>query len=114
MKIVQAEDVERRRGLEHRGGTFFSRTLVTGEPGSPGNFKLSISENGTDHHGPRHRHNFEQFRYMISGLADFSHDGKLKPGVLGYFPEGVFYGPQTNLENTLLVVLQFGGASGSG
>ncbi len=114
MKVVQAGEVERRRGLEHRGGTFFSRTLVCGEPGTPGNFKLSLSENGTDHYGPRHRHNFDQYRYMVSGVADFERDGKLGPGMLGYFPEGVFYGPQTNLEQTFVIVLQFGGASGSG
>lgn len=114
MQIVQGDQVERRRGLEHRGGTFYSRTLVSGEPGTPGNFKLSLSENGTDHFGPRHRHNFEQYRFMVSGVADFARDGKLRPGVLGYFPEGVYYGPQTNLEQTFVIVLQFGGASGSG
>ena len=114
MKIVQGDQVESRRGLEHRGGTFYSRTLVSGEPGTRGNFKLSLSENGTDHFGPRHRHNFEQYRYMVSGVADFARDGKLRPGVLGYFPEGVYYGPQTNLEQTFVIVLQFGGASGSG
>jgi hypothetical protein len=114
MQVVHADNVERRRGLEHRGGTFHSRTLLLGEPGSPGNFKLSLSENGTDHFGPRHRHNFDQFRYMVSGVADFAADGVLRPGVLGYFPEGAFYGPQTNLEPTFVVVLQFGGASGSG
>src|SRR5262249_28860622 len=44
MKIVQIEDVERKRGLEHRGGTFHSRTMVEGTPGTPGNFKFSLSE----------------------------------------------------------------------
>jgi hypothetical protein len=34
--------------------------------------------------------------------------------MLGYFPEGVHYGPQTNPSDTFLIVLQFGGASGSG
>ena len=114
MKLVQADDIERRRGLEHRGGTFFSRTLISGKPRTPGNFKISLSENNTDHFGPRHRHNFDQYRFMISGVADFARDGKLTPGMLGYFPEGVSYGPQTNLENTFVIVLQFGGASGSG
>ncbi len=114
MKLIHPDDIERRRGLEHRGGTFFSRTLVAGEPGTPDNFKISLSENNTDHYGPRHRHNFDQYRYMVRGVADFSRDGKLKPGMLGYFPEGVAYGPQANLENTFVIVLQFGGASGSG
>ena len=65
MKIVQVEDVASVRGLEHRGGTFHAKTLVEGTPGSPDNFKFSLSRLGTDYSGPRHRHNFDQFRYMI-------------------------------------------------
>jgi hypothetical protein len=114
MQVVQQEDVERKRGLEHRGGTFYARTLVHGTPGTPGNFKLSLSESGADHSGPRHRHNFDQFRFMIRGASSFDRDGVLKEGMLGYFPEGVHYGPQTNPSDTFLIVLQFGGASGSG
>ena len=114
MQVVQPENVERKRGLEHRGGTFYARTLVQGTPGTPGNFKLSLSESGSDHSGPRHRHNFDQFRFMIRGSSSFDRDGVLKEGMLGYFPEGVHYGPQTNPTDTFLIVLQFGGASGSG
>jgi hypothetical protein len=114
MQVVQPEDVERKRGLEHRGGTFYARTLVQGTPGTPGNFKLSLSESGADHSGPRHRHNFDQYRFMVRGSSSFDRDGVLKEGMLGYFPEGVHYGPQTNPTDTFLIVLQFGGASGSG
>ena len=114
MQVVQPENVERKRGLEHRGGTFYARTLIQGTPGTPGNFKLSLSESGADHSGPRHRHNFDQYRYMVRGSSSFDRDGVLKEGMLGYFPEGVHYGPQTNPSDTFLIVLQFGGASGSG
>ena len=113
MKIVQIEDVPSVRGLEHRGGTFHARTLVEGEPGTAGNFKFSLSRLGTDYSGPRHRHNFDQFRYMIEGESDYG-DGALKPGMLGYYPEGVFYGPQVNKTEIYGAVLQFGGASRSG
>jgi mannose-6-phosphate isomerase-like protein (cupin superfamily) len=114
MKVVQIDDVRRIQGLEHRSGTFFSRTMAQGEPGTAGNFKFSLSENGTDHYGPRHRHNFEQFRYVLEGEMDFDRDGTLKPGMLGYFPEGVRYGPQINKSPTVTAIIQFGGASGSG
>jgi hypothetical protein len=113
MKIVQIEDVPSVRGLEHRGGTFHARTLVEGEPGSPDNFKFSLSRLGTDYSGPRHKHNFDQFRYMIEGQSEYG-DGSLKPGMLGYYPEGVPYGPQVNKTEIYGAVLQFGGASGSG
>jgi hypothetical protein len=59
MKIVQHDEVPLVRGLEHRGGTFHSRTLAEGTPGTPGNFKFSLSRLGTDYSGPRHRHNFD-------------------------------------------------------
>ena len=114
MKIVQVVDVERKRGLEHRGGTFFSRTMVEGTPGTPGNFKFSLSELGTDYSGPRHRHNFDQFRFALEGESEYGQDGTLKAGMLGYYPEGVHYGPQVNKTPIFNVVLQFGGASGSG
>ena len=114
MKVVQFEDVTPVRGLEHRGGTFHSRTTAAGEPGTPGNFKFSVSELGTDYSGPRHRHNFDQYRYMLAGESDYGQDGPVHAGMLGYYPEGVPYGPQVNKTPIVCAVLQFGGASGSG
>jgi hypothetical protein len=114
MKIVQHDEVPLVRGLEHRGGTFHSRTLVEGTPGTPGNFKFSLSRLGTDYSGPRHRHNFDQYRFMLEGESDYGQDGPLKAGMLGYYPEGVHYGPQVNKTEIFTAVLQFGGASGSG
>jgi hypothetical protein len=114
MKVVQHDEVPLVRGLEHRGGTFHSRTLAEGQPGTPGNFKFSLSRLGTDYSGPRHRHNFDQYRFMIEGESDYGQDGPLKAGMLGYYPEGVPYGPQVNKTEIFCAVLQFGGASGSG
>ena len=114
MKIVQLEDAPLVRGLEHRGGTFHSRTTAEGMPGTPGNFKFSLSKLGTDYSGPRHRHNFDQYRYMIEGESDYGQDGPLTAGMLGYYPEGVPYGPQVNKTEIYCAVLQFGGASGGG
>src|SRR5205085_2247006 len=114
MKVVQHDDVPLVRGLEHRGGTFHSRTLVEGEPGTAGNFKFSLSLLGTYYSGPRHRHNFDQYRFMLEGESDYGQDGPLRAGMLGYYPEGVPYGPQVNKTEIFCAVLQFGGASGSG
>ena len=114
MKVVQFDDVTPVRGLEHRGGTFHSRTTAAGEPGTAGNFKFSVSELGTDYSGPRHRHNFDQYRYMLAGESEYGQDGPLRAGMLGYYPEGVPYGPQVNKTPIVCAVLQFGGASGGG
>jgi hypothetical protein len=118
MKITQGDEVPVVRGLQHRGGTIHFRTLMEGEPGTLGNFQLTIGLNGGDFFSPRHRHNFEQVRYQLAGTLDFGRDGKMTPGMIGYFPEGVFYGPQTQTADQdpppMTAVLQFGGASGSG
>jgi hypothetical protein len=116
MKIVQAEDVPLQRSLEYRGGMFHGRRVLEGEPGTVDNFQLQFGQSSGDFYSPRHRHNFEQFRLQIEGNLDFGRDGAMRPGMIGYFPEGVYYGPQSQKpeEKPLTAVLQFGGASGSG
>jgi len=93
---------------------FRYRTLATGERGSVGNFILEMVRTTDDFFSPRHKHNFDQFRYQLEGEFDFDRSGKMPPGVLGYFPEGTPYGPQSSSVSSLTLVLQFGGASGSG
>jgi hypothetical protein len=95
MKIVQGDEVPVERGFSHRGGTINFRYLMEGESGTLGNFQLSIGMNGGDFFSPRHRHNFEQVRYQLAGTLDFGRNGKMAPGTIGYFPESVYYGPQT-------------------
>jgi hypothetical protein len=116
MKIVQGDRLTFVRGLEHRGGTFHSIIMMEGEPGTIGNFQVSYGKIGGDFFSPRHRHNFEQIRYQVEGALDFARDGKLEEGMVGYFPEGVAYGPQSQSAgaDVATIVLQCGGASGSG
>lgn len=114
MKITQGDTLEWRRGLEYRGGTFHFRNLMEGEEGSVDNFRLSIGKSSADFYSPRHRHNFEQIRFVLDGELLFGRDGTMKAGMVGYFPEGVHYGPQTQHHEAIGAVLQCGGASGSG
>ena len=114
MKIVHADTVEWKRGLQHRGGTFHYRHLLNGEPGSPGNFQFNIGQLEGDFSSPRHRHNFDQFRFQIEGTMNFDRNGKMTAGSFGYFPEGAAYGPQSSDGRSTTAVLQFGSASGSG
>jgi hypothetical protein len=114
MKIVQGDEIAWVRGLEHRGGTFHFRNLMEGTPGTLDNFQLSMGRNDKDFVSPRHRHNFEQFRFQLEGDLDFARDGRMTPGMVGFFPEGAHYGPQTSEDTATTIVLQFGGASGSG
>jgi hypothetical protein len=115
MRVVQGSEIPFiERTNQPRGGRFRQRRLLEGEPGSAGNYLLQNSETFGDFASPRHRHNFEQYRYQIRGTFQFDRDGVMAPGVVGYFPEGTPYGPQTSSEDSLTLVLQFGGASGNG
>jgi hypothetical protein len=116
MKIVQTDEIPLKRALEHRGGIFHGRIMVEGQAGTIDNFQLSFGQMGGDFNSPRHRHNFEQIRYQLEGVLDYGRDGKLVQGMVGYFPEGVYYGPQSQDPAIACktIVLQFGGASGSG
>jgi hypothetical protein len=115
MKVVHADKIEAKMASSHRGGGSLRQRLLDGPPMSVEGFSLVIAKS-VDRFSPRHRHNFEQFRYQIEGEADYSATGTLKPGMIGYFPEGVHYGPQKQHEGQELCVLtlQFGGASGGG
>jgi hypothetical protein len=116
MKIVQGDELQWVRGLEHRGGMFHFRNLMEGEPGTIDNFQLSMGRASGDFYSPRHHHNFEQIRFQLESEADFARDGTMTEGMVGYFPEGCYYGPQTQKPDShpTTIVLQMGGASGSG
>jgi hypothetical protein len=114
MKLVHYDDVEWKRGLQYRGGMFHFRHLLNGRSGTVGNFQFNIGRQQGDFASPRHRHNFDQFRFQLEGTMDFDRNGKMVPGMLGYFPEGAAYGPQTSEGSSITAVLQFGSASGSG
>jgi hypothetical protein len=114
MKIVQYDDAEWKRGLQHRGGTFHYRHLLNGTPGTLGNFQFNIGQLEGDFASPRHRHNFDQFRIQLEGTMNFDRNGKMAAGSVGYFPEGAPYGPQSSEGTSVTAVLQFGSASGSG
>ncbi len=112
--LVNFSDVPLVERQHARQGTFRAHSMLHGHEGSPGNFFLQLSRTYADFLSPRHRHNFEQIRVQLEGPADFDRDGVMESGTLGYFPEGVFYGPQSISGESLTLVLQFGGASGSG
>jgi hypothetical protein len=113
-QILNLRDLTMIERTHARGGKFRYHPLLSGRDGSAGNFFLQLSNTFNDFDSPRHRHNFDQVRVQLEGDADFARDGVMKPGMIGYFPEGVFYGPQSIAGESLTLVLQFGGASRSG
>ena len=97
----------------HRGRVNMIRRkrlpLDSGVPGVTIECSLSVVPDG--YFTPRHRHNFDQIRYTLTGVQSTAY-GDLAPGEIGYFPEGAYYGPQAQEGECATLVLQFQGASG--
>lgn len=113
MQIVQADAVAPREVSGHRTGHIEFQQLMQGERGALDNFELSRVHNHASYYTPRHRHNFEQVRYVISGEFEYSARKRMKAGSVGFFPEGTPYGPQ-NVAECIMLTLQCGGPSGDG
>ena len=89
--------------------------LFQGAPDAPDNFEMYMVRYGEGgSHSPRHRHNFEQFRWAFEQPLNYGPNQDIPPGCLAYFPEGAYYGPQTNKHGSIMLIVQFGGASGQG
>jgi hypothetical protein len=106
---------------DHPAGTVSFNYLLMGEDlQSPEHFRYILGRQDTDFYMPRHRHTFEQIRLPIVGDMNLGEQGILRQGEIGYFPEGLHYGPQNDPlgdakpGERLQLVLQFGGASGRG
>jgi len=115
MKIVQGDRMPIDEGASNvRTGKLKKQVFLVGAEGTPGNFKFGLFHQAGDFYSPRHRHNFDQFRFQIEGDADFDRNGTMLPDSIGYFPEGAYYGPQSSTGSNVVAVVQFGGPSGSG
>src|SRR6267154_2630149 len=114
MQSIRAADVEWGTVSGHRSGGIDFKRLLQGTPKTPDNFELSIVRTAGDYFTPRHRHNFDQVRLCLEGAMNFAPGKDLKAGTVGYFPEGTFYGPQSDTVKSLVLLLQMGGAAGSG
>lgn len=116
-EVTRYEEIEWRVGGAgtHRGGKAHMGTLLVGDPASPGNYALTINRTG-DQLGksPRHRHDFDQIRFPLEGPHSYAPDAEVPVGWVGYFPEGVPYGPFEQYPEREYVLLQFGGPSGNG
>ncbi|WKN60179.1 hypothetical protein HJ581_0041005 [Rhodococcus opacus] len=115
MRVSQASETGSERVGTMREGTLDQKHLLFGEDGSPNNYDLNTGFAGSGGwRTPRHRHNFDQIRYVIQGRLPYTESDVLEEGWVGYFPESIHYGPQERAEGLRTLVLQCGGASGGG
>jgi quercetin dioxygenase-like cupin family protein len=108
MSIAEIELVQ--AGIGREGSMAVKQfPLDSGVPG----IQLEFSWNSYDkgYGTPRHKHTFDQYRFAFDGKRMIK-DGFLEPGECGFYPEGVYYGPQMQEEPTVGLGLQFQGMSG--
>ena len=115
MKVVPYVDDEWIN--DHPLGSILFKHLLMGDPNSPDNFMYILGRQDGDFLMPRHRHNFDQIRLPLRGDMNIGRGIVLREGEIGYFPEGIAYGPQDDPlgkakpGERVQLVLQFGGAS---
>ena len=115
MDIVHAGQMEWGENLAaQRAGRMAHKVLFEGQENSPDNYLLVLANEGSDYYSPRHRHAWDQVRFCLEGAVPIGRDLKVEAGEVGYFPEGVHYGPQEGGPDRVVLLLQFGGASGLG
>ncbi len=113
--IVHGSSMEYQHpGLKHRAGSPLFKHLFAGTDSDYlNNYNLVISQQSS-FYSPRHKHNFEQFRFPLNGSFSIGTDSVpeivIREGELCYHPEGVEYGPQKDGEERKeILVLQFAG-----
>jgi hypothetical protein len=97
-----------------RGGDRRFTDVLNGDDDAKDNFRLIHAQQRGEFAGPRHRHNFDQLRYCISGAMNYGPNCWINAGELAYYPEGAYYGPEVSDKEYVVMALQFGGPSGLG
>ena len=77
------------------------------------NFRFGFDQIGDGFYTPRHRHNFDQFRYVLFGQMNLGKGLELQAGELVHVPEGTYYGPLNQHGPVGLLVIQFPGPNGA-
>lgn len=97
-----------------RAGGMAHKRLFEGEEGSPDNYLLVLARESSDYFSPRHRHAWDQVRFCLEGAIPIGKGLAVEAGEIAYFPEAAPYGPQEGGPDRIVLLLQFGGASGQG
>lgn len=113
MAIAHRSNAQREGASAHRNEGIAFEHLLVGEEGTKDNFILTVVTTEDEYKTPRHRHNFEQIRYVLKGEMQYGPNQIQKEGTVAYFGEGVHY-QQKGSDGSETLLLQFAGPSGQG
>jgi hypothetical protein len=116
MDVVHAAQMPWGESLvaQRAGGDVAHKRLFEGEEDSADNYMLVMSKEPKTFFSPRHRHPWDQIRFCLEGRIPIAKGLFVEGGEIAYFPESAHYGPQEGGDDRIVVLLQFGGASGQG
>ena len=116
MDVVHAAEMPWGESLVAQRGNWdmAHKRLFEGVEHSPDNYMLVMSKEPKSYFSPRHRHPWDQIRFCLEGKIPIAKGLFVEGGEIAYFPESAYYGPQQGGEDRIVVLLQFGGASGQG
>lgn len=112
--ITEAARLEWEDKPTPREGRIQRKALARGDASDPDNFEFNIYRFFPGYSTPRHRHNWEQFRFGLASTLTYDPGKEISDGTLVYFPEGAYYGPQESKTVSDVLLLQYGGASAQG
>jgi hypothetical protein len=113
----RAEDLHAINGGGVRASHRQLYSLLEGVEDTPDNYAAfyGIGVGGTEPStAPRHRHVFDQIRFVLDGEYSLRIDDHHDKSFVAYFPEGAFYGPVEIGPTVEEYTVQFGGPSGTG
>jgi hypothetical protein len=116
VEIMHAGDMPWGESLvaQRAGGGVAHKRLFEGEEDSADNYMLVMAKEPNSYFSPRHRHPWDQIRFCLEGKIPIAKGLYVEGGEIAYFPESAPYGPQEGGEDRIVLLLQFGGASGQG
>lgn len=116
MDVMHAADMPWGESLvaQRGGGEVAHKRLFEGSEGSPDHYMLVMAKEPASFFSPRHRHPWDQIRFCLEGKIPIARGLFVESGEIAYFPESAHYGPQEGGEDRIVLLLQFGGASGQG
>ncbi len=86
------------------------KQFTTSWRGSELGFNIYLAKLSPEFKNPRHRHPFDQVRINLSGTASYGPNQLQRQGEVGWFPEGVLYGPTlAETDELIQLTVQFPG-----
>jgi hypothetical protein len=92
-----------------RGGDVYRKVIVAAQGGDQVSYDVRLElfgEGDRAYASIRHRHDFEQLRFAVSGRMDLG-VAMLNQGEVGYFPANAYYGPQ-KCDGAVILIAQWG------